>query len=84
LLVRNPDKAKENELVEVLPTGARVAVKLTDDEALAFANVAAQAFGVGPSKTVPFDTERAKKDVKGEGDTKTKGKKGKKPEATDG
>lgn len=78
LLVRNPDKAKENEFVEVLPTGERVAVKITADEALAFATVAAEEFGVGESKTVPFDTERAKKDVKGEGDTKTKGKKGKK------
>ena len=41
----------------------------------------AAAFGVGESKTVKFDGERAKKDVKGEGETKTKGKKGKKPEA---
>ena len=37
-------------------------------------------------KTVPFDTERAKKDVKGEGDTKTKkkGKKADKPDIVEG
>lgn len=81
LLVKDPERAKENEFVEVLPTGERLAVKLTQDEVLKFATAAAKEFGVGESKTVPFDTERAKKDVKGEGDTKTKGKKGKKSDA---
>jgi hypothetical protein len=36
---------------------------------------------VGESRTVPFDREKAKADVRGEGDTKTKGKKGKKAAA---
>ena len=36
-----------------------------------------KAFGVGESKTVPFDKDRAIKDIKGEGDTKTKAKKDK-------
>ena len=83
LLVRNPEKANENEFVEVLPTGERIAVELTHDDALAFANQAAKAFGVGASKTVPFDTKRAKDDVTGEGNTKKAGKKGKKAGAND-
>jgi len=32
-------------------------------------------FGVGKSRTVDFDKERAKKDVAGDGDAKPKGKK---------
>jgi CRISPR-associated protein Csb1 len=77
LLVLNPDRAKENEFVEVHSTGERKPLKITHDEAIHFATAAAKAFGVGESKTVEFDKERAKKDVKGEGDTKTKGKKAK-------
>ncbi len=74
LLVLDPDKPRE--FVEVLPTGERKPVTITHDDALKYATEAAKAFGVGPSKTVPFDTERAKRDVKGgaaEGD-KVKGK----------
>jgi CRISPR-associated protein Csb1 len=78
-LVKNPERAKDNEFVEVHPSGERKAVKLTHGDALQYATDAAKSFGVGESKTVPFDTERAKKDVKGEGDTK-KAKKGKKTE----
>jgi CRISPR-associated protein Csb1 len=81
LLVRNPDKAKENEFVEVYPTGDRKPVAITHGDALKYATDAAAAFGVGEGKTVPFEPERAKRDVKGEGDGKTKGKKGKKAEA---
>ncbi|MCI0685478.1 MAG: hypothetical protein L0Y71_25535 [Gemmataceae bacterium] len=40
-----------------------------------------QAFGVDQGKSMPFEPERAKKDVKGEGETKGKGKKGKVKEA---
>jgi CRISPR-associated protein Csb1 len=75
LLVLDPDKPRE--FVEVHPTGERKPAGVTHDAALNYATAAAAAFGVGDSKTVPFDPERAKKDVKGEGDTKTKGKKGK-------
>lgn len=82
LLVLDPDKARE--FVEVLPTGERTPVTLTHEEALKYATAAAQAFGVGASLTVPFDPERAKKDVKGEGDTKTKGKKGTKKTEPEG
>lgn len=70
MLVGNPDKAKENEFVEVHPCGKRVPVSITKEAALEYATVAAKAFGVGESRTVPFDKERAKKDVSGEGDTK--------------
>lgn len=78
LLVLDPDKTKDNEFVEVYPSGERKPAKIAHDDAMGFAVAAAKAFGIGESKTVPFDKERAMRDVKGEGDTKTKGKKGKK------
>jgi CRISPR-associated protein Csb1 len=82
ILVKNPQG--EHEFVEVLPTGERKPCKITHEEALSYATEAAKAFGVGESQTVPFDKEKAKKDVKGEGDTKTKPKKGaKKTDATE-
>jgi CRISPR-associated protein Csb1 len=74
LLVLDPNKAKEREFVEVYPTGERKSAKITHEAALKFATDAAKAFGVGESRTVEFDKERAKKDVKGEGDTKKKKK----------
>jgi hypothetical protein len=74
LLVLDPDKAKEREFVEVHPTGQRKPVTITHDAAIQYASAAAQAFGVGESRTVEFDRERAKKDVTGAGDTKTKKK----------
>jgi CRISPR-associated protein Csb1 len=79
LLVLDPDKPAER--VEVHPDGRRTQFTVTHEQALAYAIVAAKAFGVGENRTVEFDKERAKKDVKGEGDTKTKGKKGKKSDA---
>ncbi|MCA9209990.1 MAG: type I-U CRISPR-associated protein Cas7, partial [Planctomycetales bacterium] len=79
ILVLNPDKPVE--FVEVYPTGDRKPCTITHESALEFATEAAEAFGVGESKTVPFDKDKAKADVKGEGDTKTKGKKSKKPAA---
>jgi len=39
--------------------------------AYASATAAAKAFGVGPSQSVPFDPEQAKRDIKGEGDVRT-------------
>ena len=70
MLVGNPDKASENEFVEVHSNGQRVPVSITKDDALKYATEAAKAFGVGESRTVPFDIDRAKKDVTGEGDDK--------------
>lgn len=77
LLVLDPSRAKENEFVEVYPTGERRPAAIIHDAALTYAEIVAKDFGVGESKTVPFDPERAKKDVKGEGGAKTGGKKGK-------
>jgi len=76
LLVRNPDRAEENEFAEVYPTGQRKPVTIHHDDAQKYAAEVAKAFGVGESKVVSFDPERAKKDVKGEGDAMTKPKKG--------
>lgn len=73
LLVLDPDKSRE--FVEVYPNGDRKPVKVTHEDTLKYATTTAKAFGVGESQTVPFDKERAKKDVKGEG--KAKGKKSK-------
>ncbi|MDZ7617842.1 MAG: type I-U CRISPR-associated RAMP protein Csb1/Cas7u, partial [Patescibacteria group bacterium] len=81
LLVLDPDGASE--FVEVYPNGERKPAGITHDMALEFATAAAEAFGVGPGKTVEFDKDRARKDVQGEGKTKTKGKKGKKAENAD-
>lgn len=84
LLVLDPDRAKENEFVEVYPTGERKPARITHDAALTYAEIVADKFGVvQPTGPVPFDPERAKKDVKGEGEGKAKGKKAaKKSEAT--
>lgn len=73
LLVLDPSQPRE--FVEVHPTGERKPAGITHEAALKYATEAAKAFGVGESKTVPFDKERAVKDVKGEGETKTKAKK---------
>lgn len=75
LLVKDPARATENEFVEVYSTGERKSVTIPHGDALQYATDAAKAFGVGESKTVPFEKERAMRDVKGEGD----GKKSKKP-----
>lgn len=82
LLVLDPDRSKEREFVEVFPTGERKPAAITHETALKFATEAAKTFGVGQSKTVEFDKERAMKDVRGEGDTKTKKKKDKKTNST--
>jgi CRISPR-associated protein Csb1 len=66
LLVRNPDKAKENEFVEVYQTGERKPVTITDKDALKYATATANEFGVDKGQTVPFSPERARRDVKGE------------------
>jgi CRISPR-associated protein Csb1 len=82
LLVLDPEKVKENEFVEVHPDGSRKPAGITHELAIEFAKAAAKEFGVAEGKTVPFDKERALKDIKGEGDGKTKAKKGKKQETT--
>jgi CRISPR-associated protein Csb1 len=63
-LVRDPSKASE--FVEVHVDGTRVAVKLTHNDALEYANAAAKAFGVGPNQVVSFAKDLALKEAKGE------------------
>lgn len=72
ILVLDPDK--KGSFDEVLPNGARKAAGITHKDALAYASAAAKAFGVGDDRTVDFDIERAKKDIKGDGDAKPSGK----------
>ena len=62
-LVPDPDKPRE--FLEVHADGRREPAGISHQDALEFAKAAAKAFGVGGSKTVPFDKERAKKDVSG-------------------
>lgn len=78
LLVLDPDQPRE--FVEVAVNGERTPVEFTQEDAFAYARDAAKEFGVGESRTVNFDKERAKKDAKGEGGTK-KTKKAKKQAA---
>ncbi|MHB1559240.1 MAG: type I-G CRISPR-associated RAMP protein Csb1/Cas7g [Isosphaeraceae bacterium] len=79
LLVLDPDRPRE--FSEVYPTGERRPATITHEEALAYATAAARDFGVGESRTVPFDREKAKADVSTDSEKKGKGKKGKKAEA---
>lgn len=72
-LVRDPDKT--GEFAEVYPDGRRVPADVTHAAALEYARAAAEAFGVGESRTVPFDKERAKRDVQGDGSKKPRAKK---------
>ena len=59
----------------VFPDGRREASGLTHEAALAFAKQAAEAFGVGESRTVKFDTKLAKDETTGEGKKKKAPKK---------
>lgn len=79
ILVANPEKAVE--FVEVYPDGQRIPCKIDHHVAIEYATLAAKSFGIGESRTVPFDKEKAMRDVKGEGDMKTKAKKGKKADS---
>lgn len=62
ILVMNPDKPRVFDLVN--SDGTREALTLTHQEAIDFAAAAAKAFGVGESRTVPFDKKLAKADLK--------------------
>lgn len=72
-LVLDLDKPQPRRIEEVYPSGERTPFTLSHDDALAYARTAARAFGIGASRTVEFDRERAKRDVAGE-DKKAKGK----------
>ena len=69
-LVLNPDRQREFKLV--YNDGKREDSKLAHEAALAFARLAAAAFGVGESQEVEFDRERAKTDVSEAADKKSK------------
>lgn len=60
-----PDIDKPREFTLVGSDGSREKLKLTPDEALAFASAAAEAFGVSQGKTVAFDRQLASRDVAG-------------------
>ena len=59
-----PDPDAEAGWSEVARTGRRRPVLLDAEIALKFAQAAAQRYGVGPSRTVRFDSKKAKEDVK--------------------
>lgn len=61
-LVLDPDEPREFKLVH--RDGRREDASMSHDDALAFAEEAARAFGVGESRTVEFDKKKAKADVK--------------------
>lgn len=65
-----PDSDHPRTVTLVRADGRREALTLEHGEALAFAKLAADAFGVGDSLTARFDPELAKKDIAGEGDVK--------------
>jgi CRISPR-associated protein Csb1 len=73
ILVLDPDKQRE--FSEVALNGSRTASTITHKDALVFAQAAVEAFGIGESKEVSFELEKAKADIKGK-DAK-KAKKGK-------
>lgn len=74
LLVLNPDQPRE--FVEVHPDGKRTPCGITHEAALHYATEAARAFGVGESKIVPFEKDKAKADVTEIGGAKAKQNKG--------
>lgn len=61
-LVIDPDKSSE--CVEVYRNGERSPCEISHADAISFANLAADAFGVGESRLVGFDKKKAKDDVK--------------------
>ncbi|MEN6335382.1 MAG: type I-U CRISPR-associated RAMP protein Csb1/Cas7u [Phycisphaerales bacterium] len=65
-----PDVDRPRTVTLVSADGMRDNLELKHDEALAFAKLAARAFGVGESILVEFDPALAKKDIAGEGDVK--------------
>lgn len=63
-----PDLENPRKTTLVNADGSRKGIEITSEQALAFAKVAAEKFGVGESHLVSFDSELAKKDIAGEGD----------------
>ena len=61
ILVLDPDKPRE--FCEVALNGARTPATVSHESALAFAQAAAKAFGVGESREVEFNKDTAKKNI---------------------
>lgn len=76
-----PDIDKPRTFTLVNADGTRAELKLTHEQAINFAKLAAKEFGVGDSQTVKFDPDLAKKDIAGEGDVKQTRKKSAKASA---
>lgn len=76
-LVLDASKPEPRRVEEVYPSGERRPFTLSHEEAITYAKAAAKAFGVGESRTVDFDKERARRDITGDGEKKAKGKKAK-------
>lgn len=77
-----PDIDHPRTVTLVNADGKREELKITHDQALAFAKVVAESFGIGISESVQFDPDRAKKDIAGDGDVKLTRKKSAKAAAT--
>ena len=58
------DPDKPSTFSEVYRDGRREPSKLSHTEALAYAEATAEGFGVGEDRTVQFDKQKAKADVK--------------------
>lgn len=78
-LVPDIDNPRKATLVNA--DGSREDFRLTHEQAIAFARLAAKEFGVGEAQSVKFDSDLAKKDIAGEGDVKTTRKKSQKASA---
>jgi CRISPR-associated protein Csb1 len=62
-----PDVKNPRTTTLVNADGTREEFNLTHEQAIAFATLAANEFGIGESESVKFDSELAKKDIAGEG-----------------
>ena len=60
------DPAQPREFVEIYATGERKPCTITDSQALDYAKLAADAFGIGKDQTVDFEKERAKREISGD------------------
>lgn len=65
-----PDIDNPRKTILVNADGNRDDFKLTHDQAIAFAKLAAKEFVIGESQSVKFDPDLAKKDIAGKGDVK--------------
>lgn len=69
-LVLSSEKGEARKAEEVYRTGERKRLAVSHEDALAYATKAAKAFGVGTSRSVEFDKERAKRDIAGDSEKK--------------